>query len=100
MTGSFLCAVQRHGVGDAQAVVIPRLVPFGAQLLIHLRPKTVHQHQLDAHGVKYGEVLGERIQLARGDEFTRNCHHKSFAVIGVNVRRHRTEPRHKGMGEN
>ncbi len=42
-------------------------VALGPQLLVDLRPKAVHQHQLDAHRVQDRQVLREQLQLAGGD---------------------------------
>jgi hypothetical protein len=47
--------------------------PLARQLLVDLRPKAVHQHQLDAHGVQDGQVLHEGIELARGDGLARQA---------------------------
>ncbi|RYZ34036.1 MAG: T9SS type A sorting domain-containing protein, partial [Sphingobacteriales bacterium] len=41
--------IQRHLVGDANAVRVARLVALGAKLLVHLRTETMHQNNLDAH---------------------------------------------------
>ncbi len=64
-----------------------RRVTLGAQLLIHLRAKAVHQHELDAHGLQDRQVLGEPVQLARGDQLAGNRHHEGLATVGVDVRR-------------
>ena len=73
--------------------------PFKRQLFLHLRTKSVHQHELDAHRVENGEVLGERGQLAGGHQFARDGHHEGLSPVRVDVRRNRTEPRNEGMGK-
>ena len=65
---------------------------FGRQLLGHLRPKAVHQHELDAHRMQDGEVLHEGVELACGDQFTSHGHDEGLAVIGVDVGRDSAKP--------
>jgi hypothetical protein len=33
------------------------VVALGFELLVHLRPKAMHQHNLDAHALDHGQVL-------------------------------------------
>ena len=49
LAGGFLRAIERHRVGDADAVGVFALVAFGLQLLVHLRAKAMHQHNFYAH---------------------------------------------------
>ena len=66
LAGGLLRAVERHLVGDAHAVREPRRVALGAQLLVDLRPKAVHQHELDAHRVQdQRQVLREGVAACR-----------------------------------
>ena len=75
------------------------LVPLGLQLLVHLRAKAVHQHDLDAHGLDHGQVLRDVVQLAGRDGFTREPHHEGLVAELVDVGRHRAEPGHEGEVE-
>ena len=65
LAGGFLRAVERDRVGDAQAVAEARRMALGAQLLVDLRPKAVHQHELDAHRVQDRQVLHEADSACR-----------------------------------
>ena len=99
LAGGLLCAVERDRVGDAQPLAVARLVALRAQLLVDLRPKAVHQHELDAHRLQDREVLRERVELAGGDQLAGDRDDEGLAVVGVDVRRHGAEPRHEGVGE-
>ena len=99
LAGGFLRAVERHAVGDALAVREARGVALGLELLVHLRAKAMHQHQLDAHRVQDREVLHEGVQLARGDRLADQPDHEGLAVVGVDVRRDRAEPGNEGVRE-
>ena len=57
---------------------------LGLQLLVHLRPEAVHQHQLDAHGMQYGQILREVSELAGGDQHLerRAGHHLCIELAG------------------
>jgi hypothetical protein len=76
-----------------------RRVPLGLQLLVDLRPEPMHQHQLDAHRVQDREVLYEGVELVRGDRLADQPDDERLAVIGVDVRRDRTEPGDEGVRE-
>ena len=52
LAGGLLRAVERHLVGDADAVAVARRVVLGLELVVDLRPEAVHQHQLHAHRVQ------------------------------------------------
>ena len=54
---SLLGTVQRHAVGHADAVGVLRRMAFGGQLLVYLRAKAVHQHDLHAHALDQCQVL-------------------------------------------
>jgi len=99
LPGGLLGAVQRHLVGDADAVVVPRLMPLGAQLLVHLGAKAVHQHHAHAHALDEGQVLRQVGQLARRNGFARDAHHKRLVAEFVDVGRDRAEPGHEGEVE-
>ena len=71
--------------------------PLAAQLLVHLRPEAVHEHQLDAHRVQDREVLHEGIQLAGGDQLAGHRDDEGLAAVSVDVRRDRAEPRNEGV---
>ena len=99
LAGGLLGAVERDRVGDAHAVAVARLVALRAQLLVDLRPKAVHEDELDAHRLQDRQVLGERGELAGGDQLAGDRDHEGLAVVGVDVRRHGAEPRHEGVRE-
>ncbi len=99
LAGGLLGAVERHLVGDADAVAVARRMILGLQLVVDLRPEAVHQHQLHAHRVKDGQILHQRVELACGNHLAGDRHDEGLAVIGVDVRRHGTEPGHEGVGE-
>ena len=86
-------------IGDAHAVAVARGVALRAQLLVDLRPKAVHEDDLDAHRLQDRQVLRERGELAGGDQLAGDRDHEGLAVVGVDVRRDRAEPRHEGVGE-
>ncbi|MCY1533662.1 hypothetical protein D9M68_690020 [compost metagenome] len=88
--------VERHGVGDADAVRVLRLVALGRQLLVDLRAEAVHQHDLDAHALDQGQVLRDVLQLARRDGLARQRDHEGLAAVRVDVGRDRAEPGHEG----
>ena len=73
---------------------------LGQQLLIDLRAKAVHQHDLHAHALDQRQVLGNVRQLAGRNGFTGHADHKGLAPVQVDVRGHRAEPGHKGKIEN
>ena len=100
LPSSLLRAVQRHGVGDANAMAEARDMALGRKLLGHLRPKAMHQHQLDAHGMQDGQILHKSIELARCNQLPGHGHDKRLAVVRVDVGRHRAKPGHEGVGEN
>ena len=100
LAGGLLGAVQRHAVGDAQAIDIKRRVPFGQELFIDLRPKAMHQHHPDAHALDQGQVLHQVGQFASRNGFARNAHDKGFAPVHVDIGRHRSKPGHKGEVKN
>ena len=56
----------------------------------------MHQHNLHAHALNQSQILGQVLQLAGSDGFTRNAHDKGFATVHVDVGCHRAKPRHKG----
>ena len=94
-----LRAIERHRVGDADAVRVFGGMPFGSQLLVHLRAKTMHQHDAHPHGLDQRQVLGDVLQLARRDAFAREANHKRLVAKLVDVRRHRAEPGDEGEVE-
>ena len=69
---------------------------LGHELLIHLRPKAMDQHNLHTHALNQGQILGQVLQLASCDGFTCNAHHKGFATVHVDVGCHRAKPRYEG----
>lgn len=99
LAGGLLGTVQRHRIGDADAVRVARLVPLGRQLFVHLRAKTVHQHHLHAHALDHGQVLRQVVQLACGNGFSGHAHHKGLVAELVDVGCHRPEPGHEGEVE-
>ena len=99
LAGGFLRGVQRHRVGDAQPMAEARHMALGGELLVHLRPKAVHQHQLDAHRVQDRQVLHEGVELARGDQLAGHRHDEGLAAVGVDVRRDGAKPGHEGVRE-
>ena len=100
LAGGLLRAVQRHLVGDADAVRILGRMALGLELLVHLRAKTVHQHDLHAHALDHGQVLREVRQFACGNRLTRDADHKGLVAELVDVGRNRPEPGHEGEIEN
>ena len=96
LAGRLLRAVQRHLVGNADPVGILGHMALGLQLLVHLGPKTVHQHNFDAHALDHGQVLRQVRQLARCHRFARNADHKSLVAKLVDIRRHRAKPGYEG----
>ena len=52
LPGGFLGTVERQFVGNALTMAVLRVLSFGRQLFIDLRPETMHQHDLDAHRVQ------------------------------------------------
>ena len=99
LAGGLLRAVERHLVGDADAVAVARRVVLGLELVVDLRPEAVHQHQLHAHRVQDGQILHQRVELARGDHLAGDRHDEGLAVIGMDVRRHGAEPGHERVGK-
>ena len=95
LPGRLLRAVQRYFVGDADAVRILGHMAFGLQLLVHLRPKTVHQHNLHPHGLDHRQVLRNMRQLPRRNRLARHAHHKGLVAELVDIRRHGPEPGHE-----
>ena len=93
---SLLRAVECHAVGDAHAVGILRFVALGAQLLVDLGPKAMHQHHFHAHALDHGQVLRKVRQLAGGNGFTADRDHKRLVAKLVDVGCHRAEPGDKG----
>jgi len=73
---------------------------FGGQLLVHLWAKAVHQHNAHAHALNERQVLRQVGQLACGNGLARDTDHKGLAAMHVDIRRDRTEPRHKGEVKN
>ena len=51
---------------------------FGLELLVHLGPKAMHQHDFDAHALDHGQVLRQVRQLARCNGLARNADDKSL----------------------
>ena len=84
--------VVRRGVG--------LLVQLGLELLVDLRAKAVHQHDLHAHALDHGQVLREVRQFACGNRLTRDADHKGLVAELVDVGRNRPEPGHEGEIEN
>ncbi len=72
---------------------------LGLELLVHLRAKAVHQHDLHAHALDQCEVLRDQRQLARRDRLTGNAHHQRVAAVLVDIGRDRAEPGHEGEVE-
>jgi len=99
LAGGFFGTVERDAVGDAHAVRILGCVALGRQLLVDLRAKAMHQHDLHTHALDQRQVLRQMPQLARGNGFTRDAHHEGLAPVQVDVGRHRTEPGHEGEVE-
>ena len=100
LPGGLLRAVQRHAVGDANAVRVFRLVTFGFELLIYLWAKAVHQHHFHAHALDHGQVLHQARQFPCLYSLTCNSNYKSFASVHVYVRCNRAEPGDKSEIEN
>jgi hypothetical protein len=69
---------------------------FGAKLFVHLRAKTVHQHDLYAHALDHGQVLRQVLELSCRDGFPADTHHEGLVAELVDVGRHRPEQRDKG----
>ena len=70
-------------------------MPFGDQLLIHLRAKAVNQHDTHAHALNQRQILRQRVQAALGYRLARHADHKGLVAELVDVRRNRAKPRHK-----
>ena len=91
-----LGAVERHRIGHPDAMRVARRMALGRQLLIDLGPKTMDQHDLDTQRLDQGQILGNRLQLARCNRLTCHAHYKSLVAKLMDIRRHRAEPGHKG----
>ena len=61
-TGRFLRGFERARIGDAQPVRKLGFDTVQAQLLLDLRARAVHQHDLDTHRLQQRDVGHERIQ--------------------------------------
>ncbi len=96
LPGGLLGAVQRHFVGDAHPQVGARWVPLGAQLLVDLRPETMHQHDAHAHALNEGQILRQIGQLARRYGLACNADHKGLVAKLVDIGCHRAKPGHEG----
>ena len=96
LPGGLLRAIECHGVSDADAMGVLGRMPLGCQLLIHLRAKAVHQHDLHAHGLDQCQVLRNAVQLAGRNRLTRQPDHKRLVAELVDVGRHRAEPGDEG----
>jgi hypothetical protein len=69
---------------------------LGLELLVDLRAKAVHQHDLHAHALDQRQVLRDVLQLAGGDGLAGDADHEGLAAVHVDVGRHRAEPGHEG----
>ncbi len=56
---------------------------FCLELLVDLRAKAVHQHDLHAHRLDQRQVLRDVLQLACGNGFARQPHHEGLAAVRV-----------------
>ena len=96
----FQHAVKRHGVGNAHALVVARLLAFQRQLFVHLRAKAIYQNDLEAHAVNQRQVLHDVGQFARCNGFARHAHHQCLAAVHMDVGRNGSEPRNESEIEN
>ena len=94
-----LRAVERDGVGNADALRILGRVALGGQLVVHLGAKAVHQHDFDAQRLYQRQILHDGLQLACRNCLTGDAHHKSLVTELVDIRCHRTEPGNEGEVE-
>ena len=89
--------VKGGGYGLVGDIVVGIL---GAQLLVHLRAKAVHQHDLHAPALDQRQVGGDVAQLAGGNRLTHHADHEGLAAVHVDVGRHGAKPGDEGEVEN
>ena len=75
-------------------------VPLGLELLVDLRAKAVHQHNLHAHALDHGQVLCQIGQFACSNGLATHTNHEGLVAKFVDIWRYRAKPRHEGEIEN
>ena len=88
LASGFLRRIQRHLIGNADAMRIFGGVAFGQQLFIHLRAKSMHQHNLHAHTLNHGQILCQMGQFARSNRLPTDRDDKRLVAKLVNIGRH------------
>ena len=90
-----LDALERIGIGHAQAVVEARLQAATRKLDIDLRPRAMHQHQADAECSEEVAVVGEALCALAGGDLATEADDEGTAPEGVNVRCRPAHPGHE-----
>jgi len=92
LAGGLLGALERPCVGDAHAAMKARLQSLQPHLRLNLRPRSVHQHQADAHRMQQRQVVHQRRQTPGLDQFAAEADHERAAAMRVHVRRDVAQP--------
>ena len=87
-------AAQRLARGDAQAVVVGRGQPVLDQVLVDLRARAMHQHQLDAQRVQQRDVMHDVAEVLVVHGLAAEQQHEGLAAMPVDVGRGVAEPVH------
>ena len=95
MAGAFEHAVERLGVGDAQAAVVAAGDVLLLEYRLDLRTRAMHDDQPDAEAVQQVEVVDDAEKRVVGDDFAAEGDDERLAAQRVNVRRGRTDPLHE-----
>src|SRR5439155_25450074 len=90
--GAFQHAVKRLCVSDTQAPVVDAWNILLLEDRFDLRPRAVHDDQLDAEAVQQVEVVDDAEEGVIGDDLAAESDHKSLAAKRVYVRRGRAYP--------
>ena len=96
-------AVHRLGVGDAQAERVAALDVLLLEDRLDLRPRAVHDDEVDAEAVQQVEVVDDAEKRVVGDDLAAERDDEGPAAERVDVRRRRADPlderaRGRGMG--
>ena len=95
VTGAFEHAIERLGVGDAQAAI----VATGDVLLLEdgldLRSRSVHDDQPDAQALQQVEIVDDAEEGVVGDDFSAERDDEGLAAKRVNIGRCGTDPLHE-----
>jgi hypothetical protein len=86
LAGRLLRAFERRAVGDTDVGVKACSDAFEGELRLHLRSRTVNQHQPDPHRVEQRQILHQRGQCAGFDQAARKGNHERATAVRVHVR--------------